>query len=474
MYIKNNPHDKEKINDHMKIVVTGGTGLIGEALVAQLVANGDSVSVLTRDASKARKILPLDVAVFQWNPESDNPPLECLEGSDAIVNLIGEPIKGRWTKAKKLLIRRSRTVSIRNLAAVLTTMDNPPLRFVSASAVGYYGDRGDDELTETSGPGEGFLSEVVQAWEDGLEPLRDAGFSITPLRLGLVLSNHGGVLRQLLFPWLLGLGVKIGNGSQWWPWIHIEDAVALIDHALKGRMPIGPVNAVAPEPVTQLEFANILAKVLNRPRMFRLPRFVIQCLLGEMAFELTASRKAVASDSGYEFRFPTLDLALQDLLLTGSAKRNGLRRYQTEMSVNAAIYEVFDFFSDPANLEQITPPWLKFEMITPQPLTIGFGTIINYRLRLHRIPITWQSEITEWNPPQRFVDVQNKGPYSYWSHTHEFKELEGRTVVRDTVYYAVPGGSIVDRLFVRNDLDRIFMYRQCKLRELFSKKAADN
>ena len=458
----------------MKIVVAGGTGLIGEALVAQLVANGDSVSVLTRDASKARKILPLDVAVFQWNPESDNPPLECLEGSDALVNLIGEPIKGRWTKTKKLLIHRSRTVSIRNLAAVLTTMDNPPLRFVSASAVGYYGDRGDDELTETSGPGEGFLSEVVQAWEDGLEPLRDAGFSITPLRLGLVLSNHGGVLRQLLFPWLLGLGVKIGNGSQWWPWIHIEDAVALIDRALKGRMPIGPVNAVAPEQVTQIEFANTLAKVLDRPRMFGVPKFVIQCLLGEMAFELTASRRAVTCDSGYEYRFPTLDLALQDLLSTGGAELNGLRRYQTEMSVDAPIYEVFDFFSDPGNLEQITPPWLNFKMMTPQPLTMGFGTIIDYRLRLHRIPITWQSEITEWDPPQRFVDVQNKGPYSHWTHTHEFKELEGRTVVRDTVYYAAPGGSMVDRLFVRKDLDRIFLYRQCKLRELFSIKAADN
>ena len=457
----------------MKIVVTGGTGLIGKALVAQLVANGDSVSVLTRDASKARKILPLDAAVFQWNPESDNPPLECLEGSDALVNLIGEPIKGRWTKRKKLLIHRSRTVSIRNLAAALTTMDNPPHRFISASAVGYYGDRGDDELTETSGPGEGFLSEVVQAWEDGLEPLRDAGISVTPLRLGLVLSNDGGVLKQLLFPWLLGLGVKIGDGLQWWPWIHIEDAVALIDRALKGRIPIGPVNAVAPEQVTQIEFANTLAKVLNRPRMFTLPKFVIQCLLGEMAFELTASRRAVTCDSGYEYRFPTLDLAMQDLLSTGGSKRNGLRRYQTEMSVNATIYEVFDFFSDPGNLEQITPPWLNFKMMTPQPLTIGFGTIIDYRLRLHRIPITWQSEITEWDPPQRFVDVQNTGPYSHWTHTHEFKESEGRTIVRDTVYYAVPGGSMVDRLFVRKDLDRIFLYRQCKLRELFSMTPSD-
>lgn len=457
----------------MKIVVTGGTGLIGKALVAQLVANGDSVSVLTRDASKARKILPLDAAVFQWNPESDNPPLECLEGSDALVNLIGEPIKGRWTKTKKLLIHRSRTVSIRNLAAALTTMDNPPHRFISASAVGYYGDRGDDELTETSGPGEGFLSEVVQAWEDGLEPLRDAGISVTPLRLGLVLSNDGGVLKQLLFPWLLGLGVKIGDGLQWWPWIHIEDAVALIDRALKGRMPIGPVNAVAPEQVTQIEFANTLAKVLNRPRMFTLPKFVIQCLLGEMALELTASRRAVTCDSGYEYRFPTLDLAMRDLLSTGGSKRNGLRRYQTEMSVNATIYEVFDFFSDPGNLEQITPPWLNFKMMTPQPLTIGFGTIIDYRLRLHRIPITWQSEITEWDPPQRFVDVQNTGPYSHWTHTHEFKESEGRTIVRDTVYYAVPGGSMVDRLFVRKDLDRIFLYRQCKLRELFSMTPSD-
>ena len=144
------------------------------------------------------------------------------------------------------------------------------------------------------------------------------------------------------------------------------------------------------------------------------------------------------------------------------------------MQVDAPIDKVFDFFADPANLEEITPSWLNFKVMSPQSLDIGFGTIIDYRLHLHRVPVTWQSQITEWDPPRRFVDVQNKGPYRHWEHTHEFTPYEGRTLVRDSVKYEVPGGFMVDKLLVRRDLERIFAYRQRKLRELLDAKPMDS
>ena len=192
----------------------------------------------------------------------------------------------------------------------------------------------------------------------------------------------------------------------------------------------------------------------------------LRAVIGEMSLELTSSRRAISSNTGYKFRFPTLNRALTDLVQRGPCDLPGLRRFQTEMWVDAPIEKVFDFFADPANLEKITPPWLNFKVISPQPLRIGLGATIDYRLHLHRVPITWQSEITEWDPPWRFVDVQNKGPYRHWRHTHEFKSSGERTLVRDSVNYKVPGGSIVDRLFVRRDLQRIFAYREHKLGEL--------
>ena len=450
----------------MRIVVTGATGLIGRNLVAKLVANGDSVAVLTRNSSKATKVFPPDVEIYQWDSNSDSFPLESLNASDAIVHLIGEPIKGRWTKSKKLQILQSRVDSTKSLVTALTTLDNPPLKVIMASAVGYYGDRGDEELTDSSIRGEGFLADVSEAWENAAHPLTNAGISVISLRLGLVLSSQGGALKELLLPWSLGLGTKIGDGAQWWPWIHIEDVVGLIGYALSGHIAGGPINAVAPESVTQLQFAKELARVLHRPQILRVPKPILRVLMGEVSWELIASRRAINTGTGYDYRYPTLKLALQNLLPDGKSKRNGVRRYQTEMWVDAPIDKVFEFFSNPANLEQITPPWLKFKMVQPQYLSIGSGTIIDYRLRLHGIPITWQSEITEWNPPYHFTDVQRKGPYRHWVHTHEFNEAGTGTFIRDSVDYKVPGGYLVDRLFVRKDIERIFTYRKSKLREL--------
>ena len=452
----------------MKILVTGGTGLIGRSLVDRLLARNHSITVLSRRPSHARTILPPTVFTYEWRAETGLPPLESLEGIDTVVNLAGAPIQGRWTRKKKLNILQSRTVASRNLSEALTSLRHPPSRLVSASAVGYYGDRGDELLAEDSAPGQGFLPNVVQEWERGWEPLIAAGSKVYPIRFGLVLSAQGGVLKNLLPAWRLGLGVKIGTGSQWWPWVHIEDALDLIETLVDGDMASGPVVAAAPGEVTQAQFADALAKVLHRPRFLRVPKFAINTILGEMAFELTASRRATSSLDFHSYRFPELSLALEDLVSTRERKKKPAHRYQTETEVNAPVDEVFKFFSNPDNLETLTPPWLHFKMVTQQPLEIKTGTTIDYRLRIHRVPVSWQSKITEWRPPFRFIDIQTKGPYRSWSHIHEFEELSGRTLVRDTIDYEVPGGFIVDRLLVRNDIERIFNYRQNKLHEFFN------
>ncbi len=441
-------------------------------MISQLLIDGDSVVVLTRDVQNAKGILPLDVDVFHWDSSEGIPPAESLHESDAVVHLAGESIQGRWTKKKKNRILQSRVVSTYNLVSALKTMETPPLKVVSASAVGYYGDRGDEKLTESSEGGKGFLADVVDSLERSLEPLINAGIRSTSLRFGLILSDRGGALKQLLLPWQLGLGLKFGSGSQWWPWIHIDDAVGMIKHSLKTDSPRVAINSVAPEEVTQAEFANALAKVLSRPRVFQIPGFLLRSVMGEMSCELTSSRRAISGNSGYEYRFSTLNQALRDLINRRQATQSGLRRFQTEMWVDMPIDKVFEFFADPSNLEELTPDWLNFNIVSPQPLGIGLGATIDYRLRVHRVPIAWQSEIIKWHPPSLFVDVQNKGPYRHWEHIHEFRASGERTLVRDTVNYKVPGGSGIDKLLVRRDIERIFAYRQLKLKTLLDTKQA--
>ena len=452
----------------MRIVVTGATGLLGKALVSQLLINGDSVSALTRDVKKAREILPLNVDIFYWEPSAGAPPTESLQGSDVVVHLAGESVQGRWTNQKKDRILQSRVVGTSNLVSALNTMNSPPLRLVAASAVGYYGDRGDEKLTESSKRGAGFLADVVSSWERNLEPLRDSGINSTSLRFGLILSDKGGALKKLMLPWKFGVGSKIGDGSQWWPWIHIDDAVGLINHVLKAKVQNGPINAVSPQEVTQTRFANALAEALRRPRIFRVPKFLTRALIGEMSSELTSSRRTISSAIGYDFRFQTLGQALKDLIQRGQHDQKGLQKFQTEILVDKPVDKVFEFFADPSNLEELTPPWLNFKIVSPKPLGIGLGAIIDYKLRVHRVPVSWQSEITKWDPPRLFVDLQNKGPYHHWEHTHEFRRSGAKTLVRDTVSYKVPGGFIVDRLFVRRDIKRIFEYRRLKLEELLN------
>lgn len=257
---------------------------------------------------------------FRWEPEAESPPPEVWEGVEAVIHLAGEPVAAsRWTEEQKRRIRDSRVKGSRNLVAGMRAAQRPPKVLVSASAIGFYGDRGDEILNEHSDPGSGFLSEVCLDWEAEAARARELGVRVALVRTGVALSSSGGALEKMLLPFKLGLGGRLGGGRQWFPWIHIEDIAEIFLHALMSPAVDGPINGVAPGIVTNEEFTRELAAVLNRPVFFPVPALALRVLLGEMAEVVTASQRVVpqvALDTGYQFKYPNLRPALESLLKT--------------------------------------------------------------------------------------------------------------------------------------------------------------
>jgi uncharacterized protein len=293
-----------------KILVSGASGPIGAALLPSLKAAGFTVTRLVHGT-------PSGDQQIKWNPAEPLSP-ESVSGFDAVVHLAGESIVGRWTEAKKRRIRESRVLGTQNLAGALSRAAQRPRVFISGSAIGYYGDRGDEILREQSPSGEGFLPEVCRAWEAATQPANDAGIRTVCLRTGVVLSAVGGALPKMLPPFRLGLGGNMGNGRQWWSWIHVQDLVGAIHHILKTDLLQGPVNGVSPKSATNAEFTKRLAAVLERPAIFPMPAFAARLAFGQMADELLLASQRVEPAalvaSGYPFQFSDLAKALDDLL----------------------------------------------------------------------------------------------------------------------------------------------------------------
>ena len=257
-------------------------------------------------------------AEIQWDPVVGTMDTASLEGLDAGVHLAGESIAERWTAEKKTKIRDSRVKGTRLLCESLARLSQPPKAVVCASAIGYYGDRGEEVLREESAAGSGFLAEVCRGWEAAADPARQRGIRVVHLRIGVVLSPAGGALAQMLFPFRMGLGGKLGSGKQYLSWIAIDDLIRVISHALTTDTLQGPVNAVAPNPVTNLDFTRTLGRVLARPTLFPMPAFAARLAFGEMADELLLASARVEpirlSATGYQFRHPVLEGALRHLL----------------------------------------------------------------------------------------------------------------------------------------------------------------
>ncbi|MDT4968943.1 MAG: uncharacterized protein QOJ64_3680 [Acidobacteriota bacterium] len=302
----------------MRILVSGSTGLVGSALIRSLESKDHEIVRLVRST-------PVKGANESfWNPENGTLAADQLEGLDAVVHLAGESIaEGRWTAEKKARIRESRLKGTRLLSDTLGQLKRKPGVLVSASAVGFYGSRGDEVLDEHSASGSDFLAEVCREWELATQPAALADVRVVNMRLGVILSGDGGALPKMLRPFKMGVGGKLGSGKQYLSWIALDDVVGVIEHAIANDELRGPVNTVAPEPVTNYKFTKSLGHVLSRPTIFPVPAFAARLLFGEMAdATLLASQRAVPTrlnESGYSFRYPDLEGALRHALNKASS-----------------------------------------------------------------------------------------------------------------------------------------------------------
>jgi len=300
----------------MRALVTGATGFVGRRLLGKL----QQPVVLSRNVAKAEQALKaLAVKAFSWEPQTEPPPAAAFAGVDTVFHLAGDPVaEGRWTSAKKARIKESRVIGTRNLVAGLKNLASRPRVLVSASAVGIYGSRGDEALDETSAPAADFLADVCAGWEREAGAARELGIRVVPIRIGIVLGKRGGALSKMLTPFRLGLGSPLASGRQYMPWVHIDDLVELMLFAARDERITGPLNGVAPSPVTNREFTKTLGRVLGRPTFFPpVPRFVLRTMLGEFADVLLASQwvyPRAAEAAGFSFRFRELEPALRDIL----------------------------------------------------------------------------------------------------------------------------------------------------------------
>ncbi|MCU1298462.1 MAG: hypothetical protein JWO91_2740 [Acidobacteriaceae bacterium] len=294
-----------------KVLISGSSGLIGAALIPSLEAHRYSVTRLIRG-------VPSGTDEIAWDPTQPIAPAS-VSGFDAVVHLAGESVVGRWTPEKKARILNSRVLGTRHLSEGLAESPQPPRVLVSASAIGYYGDRGEEILNEQSASSTGFLPEVCREWEAATRAASDAGIRVVHIRIGLVLSRNGGALQQMLLPFKLGLGGKIGGGRQWWSWIDIEDLVGAVRHIMKNDSLQGAVNMVSPEPTRNLVFTKLLAAVLSRPAVLPMPAFIARLALGEMADQaILASQRVEPSRlnaTGYTFQQPDLKRSLERLIM---------------------------------------------------------------------------------------------------------------------------------------------------------------
>ncbi len=301
----------------MRILVTGATGFLGTRLCQALQEAGHTLVALSRDPASAKQRMPMVDQVFPWAPIQSLPPAEAFDGVEAVIHLAGETVAGRWTPAKKQLIHDSRVLGTRHLVEAMKELKTPPKVLISASAIGYYGHRDDEALTEESPPGSDFLAQVCRAWEEEALKAEELSLRVVRLRIGIVLGPGGGALSAMQPLFQLGLGGPLGSGRQWWSWVHRDDVVGLMEHALLDSHLSGPVNATAPQPLPQREFARTLGRVLQRPAFLPAPAFALKLVLGAFSGELLSSRRVLpqrAQEIGYSFRFPELEPALRAAL----------------------------------------------------------------------------------------------------------------------------------------------------------------
>jgi uncharacterized protein len=449
----------------VNILLTGATGLVGRSLGVELVAAGHRVFVISRRPEVAVCECPFPASHFAWDQVSK----VVMLAPDVVIHLAGEPVAGGlWTKSRRQGILDSRVESTKKLVQAFQKVGKWPKVWINASAIGFYGERGDEWLGEDARSGSGFLADVCRQWEGALSDI-PAECRTVRLRTGVVLAHRGGALDAMMPVFRLGLGGPLGSGKQWMSWIHERDLRRLILFCIENQSLSGAVNAVSPAPVSNLEFTKALNKRLRRRGFLPVPAILLKCLGGVSSMFLDSQRVSSkrAEAAGFHFEFRQLDHALKDVL--DFQMRPGVFEIFQAQWVPKPIDEMFQFFCNENNLETLTPEMLNFKVIGKNTDQIKEGTLIDYRLKIRGVPARWRTKITMWQPGVKFVDIQIKGPYTLWHHTHEFTSLGEGTLMTDRVLYKPPfwPGSFFVMPMLRADVRAIFAFRRKAIIKLF-------
>ena len=468
----------------MNIVVTGATGFIGRYAISYLQGKGHRITALVRNIDKAKDLLGSDVELVDYGVGDDHL-VKTFELADAVLNLAGSPVATRWTKRKKEELKKSRVGICRRLVDIMDKCQNRPSVFISASAIGYYGNRGKEFLNETSKKGTGFLSDLCDDWENMAKKAESGGTRVCSLRLGIVLGREGGVLGKVTPLFEMNLGNYL-SGDKYISWIHITDLVRIIHFCIEDNSLSGSINSTAPFPVSNKEFSIQLAKMTGCRLLFRTPTLIFKILFGEASSALTGSQNVypeVLVANGFKFKFCQLSDALLSefrpnnvKVLKYNAKKSkpnlfagyettelkGQYQLTSRVKLTGSQENVFNFFASPLNLGLLTPPWMKFK-IREMPDRIVVGSHIRYSVGLWFVRLGWVTRIVQWEPDNKFVDLQEKGPYRLWWHEHLISSNDDGTVImNDAVIYKIPYGiigRIAHWLFIKKTLMRIFNFR---------------
>ncbi|MCO5113420.1 MAG: TIGR01777 family oxidoreductase [Bdellovibrionaceae bacterium] len=446
----------------MKILVTGATGLIGKKIVRKLLLEGHDIFALAQDPKDVFELPSSNV--LKWS-HTDIPNLNVFGALDAVIHLAGAGLAAqRWTSKRKKILEDSRCLGTQNLLKGLKQLpiSDQPKVLITSTAVGLYGDTKNQIIDENSPHGDDFLARLCLKWEQAIDEAAGLNLRVVKMRQGVVLDLDGGFLSQMA-------PIVLGDGKQWISWIHMQDLLSFITLALKDDKISGAYNLTAPEPIKNKDLTKLYARSLNIPFTLFAPRFAIKLMLGEMSDVVLNSQKVIPKrliEIGFKFSFNSCNEALKDIYFNKTWADNF---FSTNQFVPIEKSEVFPFFSKAENLEVLTPPWLKFKIISKSSEDICEGMLIVYKLKIHGVPIKWKTLITKWVPEHSFEDHQLKGPYTKWHHLHLFDSVKGGTLLRDEVTYKIPGwiaGKFILKHWIQKDINMIFKYRKSKIKEL--------
>ncbi len=471
----------------MRVLVTGATGFIGNRLCEALARRGHEVCILTRRVNSSvsgSRFSHTPYHCATWDPKKGVDPA-LFSGVEALIHLAGASIAGkRWNPSYKKELWDSRTQGTRHIVQALLSSNSTLKCFISASAIGYYGDCENREVTEMTPSGNDFLAKLCRAWEEETSSLESHCRRIVA-RIGLVLGKGGGLIEKLHPLFRCGLGSPLGHGRQWMSWIHLEDVVHFFCEALENSAFNGTYNLTAPHATVHRKFIETMAETLGGFVSPSVPYVGLRLTQGEVAKYIVASQKVLPKrlmDMDFPFKYPMLPEALEDLLPDNPYDHE----FNNRLWLKKNQSDVFDFFSKTENLEKITPPWIRLKILGLKNLSedtskiqpeiqsgtrpeIQSGSQIDYQLRIHGFPMKWRTLIKDWNPPHGFFDVQLKGPYSKWEHTHRFESFAGGTLMTDQVCFRPPMkylGNALMGSFIAKDIQKIFSFRNKIIRKI--------